>query len=172
MVCEVSRLSRSVKEFCGMLETIQQKHLQLMILGSITVDCREGQMDPMSTAFLQMASIFNQLELSLIRERVRSGVANAKAKGKQIGRKPTTKDDIPAVFYSHRGRFLLTPSQSSKNCLHILWKSQTEPSQMTLKNGLPNTSRTKPPHARSTSTSRQLMVRKRKNGVKSSLICS
>ncbi|MBQ3477335.1 MAG: hypothetical protein IJH25_04090 [Clostridia bacterium] len=52
MVCEVSRLSRSVKEFCGMLETIQQKHLRLMILGSITVDCREGQMDPMSTAFL------------------------------------------------------------------------------------------------------------------------
>jgi len=108
MVCEVSRLSRSVKEFCGMLETIQQKHLQLMILGSITVDCREGQMDPMSTAFLQMASIFNQLELSLIRECVRSGVANAKAKGKQIGRKPTTKDDIPAVFYSHRGRFETT----------------------------------------------------------------
>jgi len=39
MVCEVSRLSRSVKEFCGMLETIQQKHLRLMIRGSITVDC-------------------------------------------------------------------------------------------------------------------------------------
>ena len=39
MVCEVSRLSRSVKEFCGILETIQQKHLRLMILGSITVDC-------------------------------------------------------------------------------------------------------------------------------------
>ena len=101
MVCEASRLSRSVKEFCGMLETIQKKHMRLMILGSITVDCREGQMDPMSMAFLQMASIFNQLELSLIRERVRSGVANAKAKGRQIGRKPTTKDDIPAVFYKH-----------------------------------------------------------------------
>ena len=54
-----------------------------------------------------MASIFNQLELSLIRSRVRSDVANAKAKGsgpgqgKQIDRKPTTKDDIPAVFYKH-----------------------------------------------------------------------
>lgn len=97
MVCEVSRLSRSVKEFCDILETIHQKHLRLMILGSITVDCRNGDMDPMSTAFLH----FNQLELSLIRSRVRSGVANAKAKGKQIGRKPTTKDDIPAVFYKH-----------------------------------------------------------------------
>lgn len=26
---------------------------------------------------------------------------NARAKGKKIGRKPTTKDDIPAVFYKH-----------------------------------------------------------------------
>ena len=52
-----------------------------------------------------MVSIFNQPELSLIRARVRSGVANAKAKGKQIGRKPTTKDDIPAVFYKHLPAF-------------------------------------------------------------------
>lgn len=36
-----------------------------------------------------------------IRSRVRSGMANAKAKGKHIGRRPTTKDDIPAVFYKH-----------------------------------------------------------------------
>lgn len=28
-------------------------------------------------------------------------MANAKAKGKRIGRRPTTKDDIPAVFYKH-----------------------------------------------------------------------
>ena len=94
-------MSRSVKEFCGILKAIQKKHLRLMILGSITVDCRNGDMDPMSTAFLQMASIFNQLELSLIRSRVRSGVANAKAKGKQIGRKPITKADLPAVFIKY-----------------------------------------------------------------------
>lgn len=100
-VVEASRLSRSVKEFCEILETIQRKHLRLVILGSITVDCREGQMDPMSMAFLQMASIFNELELSLIRSRVRSGMANAKAKGRQIGRKPLTKEDIPAAFYKH-----------------------------------------------------------------------
>ena len=26
---------------------------------------------------------------------------NAREKGRQIGRRPTTKDDIPAVFYKH-----------------------------------------------------------------------
>ena len=37
----------------------------------------------------------------MIRARVKSGMANAKAKGKQIGRRPTTKEDIPAVFFWH-----------------------------------------------------------------------
>ena len=55
----------------------------------------------MSEAFLQMAGVFSQLELAMIRARVRSGMENARAKGKKIGRKPTTKDDIPAVFYKH-----------------------------------------------------------------------
>ena len=31
--------------------------------------------------------------------RVKSTLENAKAKGKHIGRRPTTRDDIPAVFY-------------------------------------------------------------------------
>ena len=28
-------------------------------------------------------------------------MANAKAKGRQVGRRPTSKDDIPAIFYKH-----------------------------------------------------------------------
>ena len=55
----------------------------------------------MSEAFLQMAGVFSQLELAMIRARVKSGMANAKAKGKLIGRRPTTKDDIPAIFFRH-----------------------------------------------------------------------
>lgn len=55
----------------------------------------------MSEAFLQMAGVFSQLELAMIRSRVRSGMENARAKGKKIGRSPTTKDDIPAMFYKH-----------------------------------------------------------------------
>ena len=105
IVCEVSRLSRSVLQFCEIMETIKEKHLRLVVLGSITVDCRNGEIDPMSAAFLQMASIFSELEKNILRARVRSGLANAKAKGKQIGRKPITKDDIPAVFLKHYPAF-------------------------------------------------------------------
>ena len=98
---EVSRLSRSTQQLCEIIDVIRTKHLRLVIVGSITIDCRNGQTDPMSEAFLQMAGVFSQLELAMIRARVKSGMANAKAKGKQIGRRPTTKDDIPAIFYKH-----------------------------------------------------------------------
>lgn len=100
-VTEVSRLSRSTQQLCGILNTIKEKHLRLVILNSVTIDCRNGEIDPMSMAFLQMAGVFSELELSMIRSHVRSGIANARAKGKQIGRKPVTKSDLPSVFIKY-----------------------------------------------------------------------
>ena len=98
---EVSRLSRSTQQLCQIIDIIREKRLCLQIVGSITINCYNGQTDPMSEAFLQMAGVFSQLELAMIRARVKSGMANAKAKGKLIGRRPTTKDDIPAIFFRH-----------------------------------------------------------------------
>lgn len=98
---EVSRLSRSTQQLCEIINTIKEKHLRLIIVGSITVDCRSGSIDPMSQAFIQMSGIFAELELSILRSRVKSGMANAREKGRRIGRPRTTKDDIPPVFYKH-----------------------------------------------------------------------
>lgn len=98
---EVPRLARSTQQLCEIIERVREKRLRLVIIGSITLDCREGRADPMSEAFLQMAGVFSQLELSMIRERVRSGMANARAKGKQIGRPQITRDNIPAIFLRH-----------------------------------------------------------------------
>ena len=98
---EVSRLSRSTQQLCELIDIIREKRLRLVIVGSITIDCREGKADPMSEAFLQMAGVFSQLELAMIRARVKSGMANAKAKGRRIGRPQTTKEDIPAAFMKH-----------------------------------------------------------------------
>ena len=98
---EVSRLSRSTQQLCEIIDTIRKKKLRLVIVGSITIDCRNGQIDPMSEAFMKMAGVFSELELQMTRSRVKSGRQNAKAKGAKIGRKPTTKEDIPAVFYKH-----------------------------------------------------------------------
>lgn len=105
LVLEVPRLARSTQQLCEIIEIIRGKRLRLVILGSITLDCREGKADPMSEAFLQMAGVFSQLELAMIRSRVRSGMANAKAKGKRIGRPQVGKEDIPANFLRHYPAF-------------------------------------------------------------------
>ena len=98
---EVSRLSRSTQQLCEIVNIIKRKRLRLEIVGSITIDCRQGEIDPMSQAFIQMSAVFAELELSIIRARVKSGMANARAKGKRIGRPETTADDIPAIFFRH-----------------------------------------------------------------------
>ena len=116
---EVSRLSRSTKQLCEIIEIVKEKKLRLVIVGSITVDCRNGQIDPMSQAFIIISSVFFELELSILRSRVRSGMANAAAKGKHIGRPQTTKDDIPTVFYKHYPAFMagtLNVSELARVC--------------------------------------------------------
>ena len=98
---EVSRLARSTQQLCEIINTISEKKLRLVIVGSITLDCRNGQPDPMSEAFLQIAGVFSQLELSMIRARVRSGMENARSKGSRIGRPQMTIDNIPSNFLRH-----------------------------------------------------------------------
>lgn len=116
---EVPRLARSTQQLCEIIDLVREKHLRLMIVGSITLDCRDGQADPMSEAFLQMAGVFSQLELAMIRSRVRSGMANAKAKGAKIGRPQVTIDDLPNGFLRHYPSFKtgkLNLSELSRVC--------------------------------------------------------
>ena len=98
---EVSRLARSTKQLCDIIDKVKAKHLKLSILGSITVDCTNGEIDPMTNAFIQMSGVFAELELMIIRARVKSGMQNAAAKGAKIGRPQVTKEDIPQIFYRH-----------------------------------------------------------------------
>lgn len=98
---EVPRLARSTQQLCEIIDRVRERRLCLVIVGSITLDCREGRADPMTEAFLQIAGVFSQLELSMIRERVRSGMANAASKGVKIGRPQVTKEDVPAIFLRH-----------------------------------------------------------------------
>ena len=116
---EVSRLARSTKQLCEIIETVKEKKLRLVIVGSITVDCSNGQIDPMTNAFIQMSGVFAELELRIIRERVRSRMANAKSKGAKIGRPHTTTEEIPQIFFRHYPAFKsgsLNLSEFAKVC--------------------------------------------------------
>ena len=65
---EVSRLSRSTQQLCELIDIIRER--RLVIVGSITIDCRNGEMDAMSSAFLKMTGVFSEMELQMIRARV------------------------------------------------------------------------------------------------------
>ncbi len=103
---EVSRITRSTKQLCDILELAKEKGLKL-ILGSFIVDCTKGEMDAMTEGMLKMMGVFAEMERNMISQRVKSGMANAKAKGKSIGRKETTYDDIPQVFLKHYPKYRL-----------------------------------------------------------------
>lgn len=100
-VTEVSRLTRSMKQLCQIIEMLKEKKVRLMILNGITIDCRSGNIDPATKAFLQMTGVFAELEREMITTRVRSGMANAAAKGTKLGRPSTTAADIPESFKKH-----------------------------------------------------------------------
>ena len=92
VVTEVSRISRSTKQLCDIIELVQERKLKLVVKDSITIDCSSGTIDPMTKAFLQISGVFAELERNMISQRVKSGMENARAKGKRIGR-PTLDID-------------------------------------------------------------------------------
>ena len=106
---EVSRLSRSTQQLCQILDIIREKRLRLVIVGSITIDCRNGQTDPMSEAFLQMAGVFSQLELAMIRARVKTGWRTPRQRASKSAGSPRQRTTSPrpstnTILRSRQGR--------------------------------------------------------------------
>lgn len=100
---EVSRITRSTKQLCEILELAKERKIKL-ILGTFVVDCTSS-LDPMTEGMLKMMGVFSELERNITSERVKSGMQNAKAKGKHIGRPVVTSDDIPHIFYKHYPKY-------------------------------------------------------------------
>ncbi len=98
---EVSRLTRSTKHLCEILQIVQDKKLILNIGGSFIVDCHKGKPDPMTEGMLKMWGVFAEMERNIISQRVISGIKNAAAKGVKIGRPKVTKDTLPDKFWKY-----------------------------------------------------------------------
>ncbi len=85
---EVSRISRSVRDFSATVERIVDKHgvgLHILDMG-IALDPNDS--DPYTRAFLTVAATFAELEAEIKRENVREGIAAARVQGKWHGRPP------------------------------------------------------------------------------------
>ena len=101
---EVSRLSRSIKHLCEIIDFARENKLQLVI-GTFIVDCRK-ELDPMTEGMLKMMGVFAEMEHNIIRQRVKSGMENARAKGAAIGRPTTTIDNLPTSFIRHYPKYI------------------------------------------------------------------
>ena len=100
---EVSRITRSTKQLCEIIEFAKNKHIRL-ILGNFIVECSK-ELDPMTEGVLKIVGVFSEMERNIISERVKSGLINAKAKGKNLGRPTTTEDSIPNIFYKYYPKY-------------------------------------------------------------------
>lgn len=101
---EVSRITRSTKQLCDIIDKAREIGLKLVI-GSFVVDCTNDKLDAMTEGMLKMMGVFAEMERNIISERVKSGMANAREKGSQIGRPETTADKIPSVFMKYYSKY-------------------------------------------------------------------
>ena len=101
---EVSRLTRSTKQLCEILQAVQEKKIRLLI-GSFSVDCRSENIDPMTKGMLMMWGVFSEMERDIISQRVKSGMKNAIAKGKRVGRPEVTRENLPVSFWKYQGLY-------------------------------------------------------------------
>jgi DNA invertase Pin-like site-specific DNA recombinase len=114
---EVSRITRSVRQLCDIIETAKEKRLKF-IFGSFVVDCT-GELDVMTEGMLKMMAVFAEIERNLIIERVKSGLRNAKAKGIRLGRPPISADRIPPKVIEYQAIFkdgLISKQTFAKLC--------------------------------------------------------
>lgn len=91
---EVSRITRSTKQLCEIIEIAKEKHL-LLRFGTFVVDCTK-ELDAMTEGMLKMMGVFSEIERNMISQRVKSGIANARSKGKLVGRPQLKIEDIPS----------------------------------------------------------------------------
>lgn len=87
LVVRLDRLGRSLKHLLQLIEEFKNKKVSFISL-------TEGfdTSTPQGELFFSIAGAFAQFERKLIQERVNAGLAEAKAKGKKLGRPKGSKD--------------------------------------------------------------------------------
>ena len=72
-----------------------------LVIGSLDVDCRSDNIEPMVEGMLKMMAVFAELDRKMKVYQINLGLKNAVKSGKTLGRPKTTKEDIPDLFYKY-----------------------------------------------------------------------
>jgi len=84
LVTELSRWGRSTLDLLETLRDLEARRVSMIALSGMTFDLSSAAGRMMATVLAGIA----EFERDLLRERVRSGLAAAKARGKKLGRQP------------------------------------------------------------------------------------
>lgn len=84
VVTELSRWGRSTLDLLETLRDLEARRVSMIALSGMTFDLSSAAGRMMATVLAGIA----EFERDLLRERVRSGLAAAKARGKKLGRQP------------------------------------------------------------------------------------
>ena len=90
---DITRIARNPKTFYEILEFIENNRLCLEI-GSLVCDCRNDELDIMTSTMLQVLSVFASFDLKMKKFQIKLGLKNAVDKGVKLGRKPVTKKTL------------------------------------------------------------------------------
>jgi DNA invertase Pin-like site-specific DNA recombinase len=89
---DVSRLGRSLRDLVDIFETLRALKIDLVIHQQ-GIDTQT----PAGIAMMQMSGVFAQFERAMIVERTKAGMARARARGAQIGARPTGDGTVAAI---------------------------------------------------------------------------
>jgi DNA invertase Pin-like site-specific DNA recombinase len=110
VVWRFDRFARSTRHLVNSLEEF--KHLGIDFVSFMeNIDTSS----PMGKAMFTIASAFAELEADLVKERVVAGLANARAKGKTLGRPKVELDEHMVALLRQRG----LPMRGIANELHV-----------------------------------------------------
>ena len=91
---EVSRISRSVRDFSATVERIVDECGVALHILDMSIDLDPDESDPYTRAFLQVAATFAELEAEIKRQNTREGIARRRAVDHSV-RTGTVAPDVP-----------------------------------------------------------------------------
>jgi DNA invertase Pin-like site-specific DNA recombinase len=90
VICyKLDRIGRSLRHLLDIVAEFKNKGVRLI---SISDNLDTANDNPMNRAFMQLLSVFSELERSIICERVRCGLLSARKNGKLLGRPVGSRD--------------------------------------------------------------------------------
>ena len=96
---ELSRLGRSVKNMCEIADLLKQKNINLFVKNqNIDTSTIVGEL------FFNIINSISQYERDLTAERIKSGLENAKRKGKTLGRKSNLNIETQKIILNMKSQ--------------------------------------------------------------------